>query len=104
MAKAGQDFNSQLRLIQDEMRRQSREAARRKAEMLRPQLVYALGQQYGYRCLCCGSTHRLTLDHIRPICKDGKTEMDNLQLLCKPCNKAKADQVIDYRPKALIPE
>lgn len=64
--------------------------------------IYDLAVRYGYRCLCCGSTRRLGLDHIRPVSKGGKTELDNLQLLCKRCNEAKDDQIIDYRPK--LPE
>ncbi len=58
--------------------------------------------KYGYRCLCCGSRRLLQLDHIRPVSKGGKTELDNLQLLCQVCNEAKSDQIIDYRPK--LPE
>lgn len=54
---------------------------------------------YGYRCMHCGARRRLTLDHIRPVCKGGKTELENLQLLCEVCNEAKDDQIIDYRPK-----
>lgn len=62
-------------------------------------LIYALAVRYGYRCLRCGTTRRLGLDHIHPVSKGGKTEIDNLQLLCEPCNTEKGDQVMDYRPK-----
>lgn len=64
-----------------------------------PDLVYALAVQYGYRCVKCGTTRRLGLDHIRPVSKGGKTEIDNLQLMCKSCNEEKDDQIIDYRLK-----
>lgn len=53
----------------------------------------------GYRCARCGCNKNLSLDHIRPICKGGKTELGNAQLLCRACNRAKSDQIIDYRPK-----
>jgi len=33
------------------------------------------------------------LDHIVPISKGGKTKLDNLQLLCWPCNKKKGDSL-----------
>lgn len=53
----------------------------------------------GRRCAKCGSERRVGLDHIRPICKGGKTELDNLQLLCYRHNREKGDQIIDYRKK-----
>lgn len=64
-----------------------------------PSFIADLTLKYGYKCLCCGSRRLLTLDHIRPVSKGGKTELDNLQLLCETCNVAKDDQIIDYRPK-----
>jgi 5-methylcytosine-specific restriction endonuclease McrA len=64
-----------------------------------PSFIYDLAVKYGYHCLCCGTNKQLGLDHIRPVSKGGKTELDNLQLLCKTCNEAKDDQIIDYRPK-----
>lgn len=58
-----------------------------------------LANRYGWKCLCCGYTGYLTLDHITPISKGGETVMSNLQILCFRCNEAKADAIIDYRPK-----
>jgi 5-methylcytosine-specific restriction endonuclease McrA len=65
-------------------------------------LMYDLVLRDGYRCLCCGSTKGLNIDHVRPVSKGGKTELENLQILCRSCNEAKDDQIIDYRPK--LPE
>jgi 5-methylcytosine-specific restriction endonuclease McrA len=36
---------------------------------------------------------RLEVDHIIPISKGGKTIMDNLQTLCKDCNRGKRDKM-----------
>lgn len=56
---------------------------------------------YGTTCLCCGKPGVTisTLDHVVPLCKDGRHDPDNLQNICWPCNKKKGLKVIDYRPK-----
>jgi 5-methylcytosine-specific restriction endonuclease McrA len=48
----------------------------------------------GERCRRCGTTEGLTLDHIIPLSKGGTNRIDNLQLLCGPCNRAKGNEVI----------
>lgn len=57
----------------------------------------AVYKRDGYRCLKCGCTENLTLDHVLPRSKGGSNEIENLQTLCKPCNEDKADTYIDYR-------
>lgn len=46
-------------------------------------------QHDGYRCVICGSTENLTIDHILPRAKGGKDELSNLQTLCRRCNSKK---------------
>lgn len=43
----------------------------------------------GKKCLYCESTEKLTVDHIKPVSKNGKTIFSNLQTLCKTCNSKK---------------
>lgn len=45
----------------------------------------------GWRCVECGSSRNLTLDHIRPKSRGGTTAMRNLQTLCQTCNWRKGD-------------
>ena len=55
---------------------------------------FAIYKRDGYRCRICGRTNRfddLEIDHIKPIAKGGKSTYDNLQTLCKRCNKEKGD-------------
>lgn len=45
----------------------------------------------GNRCLYCGSNRELTLDHVLPKSRGGKTEWANLATACKKCNSKKGD-------------
>lgn len=50
-------------------------------------------------CLACGrSDVALAMDHIVPIAKGGKHDIDNVQPLCQSCNSSKRTKIIDYRP------
>lgn len=50
----------------------------------------------GNRCVRCGATDNLCLDHIIPVCAGGTSTHDNAQTLCQPCNnlKVKEDRLI----------
>lgn len=50
------------------------------------QLIFEL---FNYKCNFCGSADCLEIDHIFPFSKGGKSVKENLQLLCKPCNRKK---------------
>lgn len=48
-----------------------------------------------YRCANCPNyflPDELTVDHIKPWSKGGRTELSNAQLLCKPCNSSKSNK------------
>lgn len=57
----------------------------------------ALCAVFGDRCLACGSTGPLTVDHVIPLSLGGTNWIDNLQPLCMPCNQKKHRAIIDYR-------
>jgi 5-methylcytosine-specific restriction endonuclease McrA len=45
----------------------------------------------------CNKVERLTIDHVVPLSQGGTDNIHNLQLLCRACNTAKGDRIIDYR-------
>jgi 5-methylcytosine-specific restriction endonuclease McrA len=42
-----------------------------------------------YKCGYCGSNKNLTIDHVIPVSRGGKTNFDNCMTACKPCNNKK---------------
>lgn len=58
----------------------------------------ALLNFYGAQCAKCSSTENLQLDHIVPLSKEGKHELQNTQILCGFCNISKGNRhTTDYR-------
>lgn len=47
----------------------------------------------GHKCLHCGATETLSLDHIHPYSLGGSDDPGNLQTLCRPCNSSKGARV-----------
>lgn len=43
----------------------------------------------GLRCVHCGDTETLSIDHIYPVSKGGTNDEENLQTLCRSCNSRK---------------
>ncbi len=43
----------------------------------------------GGACLHCKSTENIEFDHIRPVSGGGTSEVENIQLLCRSCNRKK---------------
>lgn len=48
----------------------------------------------GHKCVYCGSTKSLTLDHVVPKSKGGKDSWYNLVTACQKCNSIKDDKVL----------
>ena len=66
-------------------------------------LRFAVYERDGYRCCKCKNDNDLEIDHIFPISKGGKTTFDNLQTLCRSCNKEKSNIVEGVNSKTYNP-
>jgi 5-methylcytosine-specific restriction endonuclease McrA len=60
-------------------------------------------QMYGRTCMKCESTTQLEVDHIYPmyLYPDLRLSLNNLQVLCRKCNRDKGTEIADYRPNSI---
>lgn len=57
-------------------------------------VIEANVKKYGYaRCVACGTRADFSFDHKIPLAEGGHNGLDNLQLLCKPCNSKKGGRI-----------
>lgn len=61
-------------------------------------------QMYGRKCFACGRTltaDEITIDHIVARSRGGAGDEVNLQVLCKECNNAKGDTLVEEKEAIL---
>ena len=51
-------------------------------------------EAFDLRCAYCGSTCKLTMDHVVPVSNGGVTEADNIVPACQSCNSSKQNKDI----------
>lgn len=81
-----------LSILQDELLTPSApkvKAISRKKKIIGPKLRLEVYKRDGYRCVSCGTSDSLSLDHIIPESKGGCSSIDNLQTMCVSCNSKK---------------
>ncbi|KKO80733.1 hypothetical protein WU87_03265 [Corynebacterium minutissimum] len=55
----------------------------------------------GHRCVFCGTTENLTLDHIVRYADGGPDAEDNLRVLCMKCNQSRETKMQEVN-RALV--
>ena len=55
----------------------------------------ALFARDGHKCVYCGSSGRLTLDHVVPRSRGGDSVWENVVTACAPCNLRKGDRLLE---------
>ncbi len=58
----------------------------------------------GYKCLYCGATENLTLDHIMPQSRGGENSWENLATSCGSCNVKKGNRTPEEAKMPLLKE
>jgi len=56
----------------------------------------------GHACAYCGSSEDLTIDHVIPISKGGKTIFENCITCCRSCNCKKGDRTPEAAKMKLL--
>lgn len=90
------EIRTALQAIKERKAYQLSEEYRRKNERAKvtPSMRYNILQRDGGKCQLCGRTADdgvvLEVDHIIPISKGGSTTHNNLQTLCRECNRGKS--------------
>ena len=74
------------RNIDNEKERRRRDASSFIAKKSTKQYIL---DKYGMMCIKCGTTEKITIDHIVPVSKGGEDTHENIQPLCSSCNSKK---------------
>lgn len=76
----------------------NRTAAQVERSIMSDRLRFLVLKRDNFTCKMCGKKAidgaELEVDHIVPVSKGGKTDLSNLQTLCKRCNRGKGDLLL----------
>jgi 5-methylcytosine-specific restriction endonuclease McrA len=90
------DWKETVRVIVSQNYRAKRRNLSSRVYTLEWEVVLA---KCGYRCVKCGETDWLQMDHIIPLKLGGAHSRFNIQPLCQWCHKARShDRAMDFRP------
>jgi 5-methylcytosine-specific restriction endonuclease McrA len=69
------------------------EPAQPRREPIPRDIRRAVWDRDGGACVQCGEAFELQFDHVIPVALGGANTLDNLQVLCGPCNRAKGVEI-----------
>lgn len=99
------DGTDVLALVRDRDRRRQRKLERahtalaldrdpvQRRQTVTREVRLAVFERDGGRCVECDSNFDLQYDHLIPVSMGGATTVENLRLLCAPCNQRKGDSL-----------
>ncbi len=90
-AECAKHLSLEVMAMPDEPKRNKTER-----EKLTPRMRWEVLDKYACTCQGCGRKPpevKVHVDHKMPIAQGGKTEMDNLHVLCEACNLGKSDKM-----------
>ncbi len=85
-------FGKDMKYLYHDITSAKRKRAKRKPAKRKhiPKAVRdAVMERDNYTCVYCGSTNNPELDHNEAHANNGSNEIDNLQVLCRSCNRRK---------------
>jgi 5-methylcytosine-specific restriction endonuclease McrA len=65
------------------------ELAERRRQPIPRAVRLAVFERDGGRCVECGSGFEIQYDHVIPLALGGAGTVENVQILCAPCNRSK---------------
>lgn len=73
----------------------------RKRKPMTAKIRFEVFKRDGFKCIYCGSSNELVVDHFVPFSKGGEDGMDNFVTACRLCNAGKRDSEAVSEP---VPE
>ena len=90
--QAERQHDTQLRRAHQVMALENWDLLQRR-EPIPEEVQRAIWQRDEGRCVKCGSSVMIHIDHLIPVALGGSNHPDNLQLLCANCNREKSDTI-----------
>lgn len=94
--KVSEEVRDAIRCMLREADRRNSYAFRREEANLhiaKPSVRKRIFKRDGHRCLHCGNTKSLSVDHVVAVSNGGGNEDENLQTLCRSCNSSKGTKL-----------
>ena len=85
--------DSQLERL-EKIRQRGVVSERNRREQIPDEVKVAVWDRDGGMCVRCESEEDLQFDHVIPFAKGGGINVENIQILCGDCNRAKSDSII----------